>query len=220
MALNAVYLTVLPIGTVIRSERIAADAADAILGSGGGAILAELVLVSTLGALTGIVLAGPRVYLAMARDGLLFRWAGAVHPRFRTPHVALALQGLCAALLAVTGTYRALFSRVIYTEWIFFGLLAVGIYRLRARRPAEDPAASLPRQEGGGGSGQQGPPAAGRGALRLPAWVPAAFALAAFAVAANQLLARPRDALLGLGFVLLGVPVYGLWVRRRREAPP
>jgi APA family basic amino acid/polyamine antiporter len=156
------------------------------------------VVVSTFGALSGIVLSGPRVYLAMARDGLLFSWMGTIHPRFATPHVAIALQGVLAAVLAATGTYRALFSRVIYTEWLFFGLLALGIYRLR-RRQAGNPAA-----------------------FRLPLWVPAVFALAAFGVVANHFIVQPREALLGLSFLLLGAPVYGLWlwIRRRREAPP
>lgn len=193
LALNAVYLLVLPMETVIGSRRVAAEAADAIVGSGGGAILSALVIVSTFGALAGIVLAGPRVYLAMARDGLLFSWAGAVHRRFGTPHLALALQGVWAAALAVTGTYRGLFSRVIYTEWIFFGILALGVYRLRRRR---------------------GPSPA---AFRTPAWVPGVFAAAAFAIAANQIISQPRDAVLGLSFVLLGAPVYWIWRRRRPE---
>ncbi len=203
LALNAVYFRVLPLETVIRSDRVAADAADAILGSGGGAILSALVIISTFGALSGIVLAGPRVYLAMAEDGLLPRWAGAIHPRFRTPHIAIVLQGLWAAVLAMTGTYRELFPRVIYTEWIFFGLLALGIYRLRfgqiqsdRMRPPAENASAQPRP------------------FRVPLWVPAVFAFAAFAVVANQVVSQPRESLIGLGFVLLGAPVYWLWGRR------
>jgi len=198
MALNAIYFRVLPLETVIHSDRVAADAADAILGSGGGAVLSALVIVSTFGALSGIVLAGPRVYLAMAEDGLLFRWAGAIHPRFRTPHIAIVLQGLWAAVLAVTGTYRALFTRVVYTEWIFFGLLALGIYRLRSDRLRRKP----------GDPGAQSKP------FRVPLWVPAVFALAAFAVVANQLISEPRESLIGLSFVLLGAPVYWIWCGR------
>lgn len=194
MALNAVYFRVLPLETVIHSDRVAADAADVILGSGGGAVLSALVIVSTFGALSGIVLAGPRVYLAMAEDGLLPRWAGRIHPRFRTPHVAILLQGLWASVLAVTGTYRALFTRVVYTEWIFFGLLALGIYRLRRRR--QQPSSQT---------------------FQVPLWVPGVFALAAFAVVANQLLSEPRESLIGLGFVLLGAPVYWIITRGRQR---
>jgi len=88
---------------------------------------------STFGGLAGIILAGPRVYLAMAQDGLLFRWAGAIHPRHQTPHRAILLQAVWASVLVATGTFRTLFTLVVYTEWIFFGLMAVGLFRLRRR---------------------------------------------------------------------------------------
>ena len=87
--LNAGYLYVLPLGDVASSARVAADATSRILGTRAGAAIAVLVIFSALGALNGIILAGPRVYYAMARDGLAFRWMGAVHPRFQTPHWAI-----------------------------------------------------------------------------------------------------------------------------------
>ena len=93
-----------------------------------------LVIVSSLGANSGIILAGPRVYYAMAEDGLLFRWMGAVHPTYRTPYVAIVAQAIWSSVLVMTGSYRALFTRVIYTEWIFFALLALGVVIMR-RRP-------------------------------------------------------------------------------------
>jgi APA family basic amino acid/polyamine antiporter len=189
--LNAVYLYVLPLERVAASSRVAADAADAVLGSGGGAIMSGLVVFSTFGALNGIILAGPRAYYAMARDGLVFRWLGEVHEQFRTPHRAILLQAAWAAVLIFTGTYRALFTRVVYTEWIFFGLMAVGLIRLR-RRPGPEPAYRV-----------WGYP-----------WVPALFALAAFAIVANQIMAEPRSSLLGLSMVLVGWPVYAVWARR------
>ncbi len=96
-------------------------------------MMSAIVAVSTFGALNGVILSGPRAYLAMARDGLLFAWAAAIHPRFHTPHRAIVLQGAWAIVLVSTGTYRALFTRVVYTEWIFFALMAVGLMRLRAR---------------------------------------------------------------------------------------
>jgi APA family basic amino acid/polyamine antiporter len=133
IALNAVYLHVLPTAVVASSVRVAADAADAVFGRGGGSVMSALVMFSTFGALSGIVLAGPRVYFALSRDGLLFRWVGAVHPRFHTPHRAILLQAVWSCVLVATGTYRALFTRVIYTEWIFFGLMAVGLVLLRRR---------------------------------------------------------------------------------------
>lgn len=133
IALNAVYLYVLPLDTMAASSRVAADAADAVLGFGGGALMSALVIFSTFGALAGIILAGPRVYFAMAQDGLLFAPFARIHPRYRTPHLAIALQALWSSLLVATGTYRALVTRVVFTEWIFFALMAAGLILLRRR---------------------------------------------------------------------------------------
>jgi APA family basic amino acid/polyamine antiporter len=191
--LNALYLRVLPLDAVRASTRVAADAADVLLGGGGAALMAALVMVSTFGAVNGIILAGPRVYYSMAGDGLLFRWLGAAHPTFRTPHRALALQAVWAAILALTDSYRALFTRVIYTEWIFFALMAAGLFRLR-RRPDYRPA---------------------YGIWGYPV-VPALFVLASLVIVAVQVLAEPRDSAVGLGLVLLGLPVYVLWSRPSR----
>jgi APA family basic amino acid/polyamine antiporter len=190
IALNAVYLYVLPMGVVASSGRVAADAADAVFGRGGGAAMSALVVFSTFGGLAGIVLAGPRVYYAMARDGLLFQWVGAVHPRFRTPHRAVLLQGIWSSVLVATGTYRALFTRVVYTEWIFFGMMAVGLVLLRRR-------AGLRRDY----------------LLWGYPWVPIFFALSAFAIVAYQVVAEPAASLTGLGLVLVGLPVYHFWAR-------
>jgi APA family basic amino acid/polyamine antiporter len=133
LALNAAYVHVLPIENVIASKRIAADVATAVAGPRAAAAVSVLVIVSALGALGGVILAGPRVYFAMAQDGLLFRWLGAVHPRFQTPHRSIALQALWSSALVITGTYRQLFTRVVYTEWIFFALMTAGLFRLRLR---------------------------------------------------------------------------------------
>jgi APA family basic amino acid/polyamine antiporter len=191
LLMNAVYLYILPLDQVAGSTRVAADLADRLLGGSGGAAVSVLVMFSTFGALAGIILAGPRVYLAMARDGLLFRWAGVVHARFQTPHRAIALQAVWASVLVALGSFRSLFLQVVYTEWIFFGLMALGLYRLR-RRP------ELRRE--------------------YSVWgyplVPVIFAMAAFAVVASRVLADPLSTLQGLGLVLLGIPVYFLWARK------
>jgi APA family basic amino acid/polyamine antiporter len=185
LAMNAVYLYVLPLEQVAGSTRVAADLAEVLLGPGGGRAIAGLVLFSTFGALTGIVLTGPRVYLAMARDGLLFSWAGAIHPSYQTPHRAIVLQAIWSSVLVATGTFRALFTRVIYTEWIFFGFLAIGLILLR-RRPG------LTREYSMWG---------------YPI-LPVIFIVASFAVVVSQVVASPVDTAIGLGIVLLGLPVY------------
>jgi APA family basic amino acid/polyamine antiporter len=187
LALNAAYLYVLPLERVSASQRVAADAAEVLLGRSGGVAIAALVVGSTFGALAGIVLTGPRVYYSLARDGLLFRWVGAVHPGFRTPHRAILLQAVWASVLVATGSYRALVGRVIYTEWIFFAAMAAGVLLLRRR-------------------------AAYRPAFRVPGGpvIPLVFATCAILVAVSQVVTDGRNSMLGLVLVVAGLPVYAL----------
>jgi APA family basic amino acid/polyamine antiporter len=193
--LNAIYLRVLPLDAVRASTRVAADAADVLLGGGGGAWMAALVMASTFGAVNGVILAGPRVYYSMAQDGLIFGWLGEVHPIFKTPHRALGVQAVWASTLALTNTYGALFARVVYTEWIFFAAMAIGLMRLR-RRPTYRPAYHV-----------WGYPV-----------VPVLFVLVALSVVAVQVSAVPWESAAGLGLVLAGLPVYVLWSQRARLA--
>jgi len=124
--LNAAYLYLLPISRVIASPRVAADAAQAVAGPRGASLISALVILSATGVLNGVILAGPRTYYAMAREGLAFRWLASLRH-------AIVLQALWSCILVATGTYRALFTRVIYTEWLFFALMAIGLMRLRGR---------------------------------------------------------------------------------------
>ena len=190
VGLNVVYLSVLPIEQVIKSTRVAADAFEQLVGPAGGRFVSALVMFSAFGALNGVILAGPRVYYSMAQDGLLFKWAAGVHPQFRTPGRAIALQAVWATVLVLTGTYRELFTRVIYTEWIFFALLAIGVALLR-RRANYRPAWRMP-----------GVPI-----------IPIVFAIFSLMIAANQILTDPINSAIGLMMVLVGLPVYWLWGR-------
>jgi len=189
--LNAIYLRVLPLDAVRASSHVAADAADVLFGGGGASMMAALVIVSTFGAVNGIILVGPRVYYQMAQDGTIFRWLGAVHPAFGTPHRAIVVQAIWASILASTNTYGALFSRVIYTEWIFFAAMAGGLFFLR-RRPGYRPTYRI-----------WGYPI-----------VPIVFIVSSAVIVAMQLSAVPADSAVGLGMVLIGLPVYFLWSRR------
>lgn len=191
VAMNAAYLRVLPIETVAASDRVAADFADRLVGS-GAVWMSALVVVSTFGAMNGVILSAPRVYQAMAGDGLLFRWVAAVHPRFRTPHRAILLQAAWASVLAATGTYRELFTRVIYTEWLFLGMMAASILWLR-RRPGYNPAYRV---------------------WGYPVLV-ALFVLATVVIVVYQLATRPAESATGLLLVAAGLPVYHWWSRRR-----
>src|SRR5688572_28540862 len=192
IAVNAAYLAVLPFERVVSSHRVAAEFADAVLGPGAGGALSVLVMLSALGAMTGIILAGPRVYHAMANDGLIFKWAGAVHPTHRTPHVAIMLQAVWACVLVLTGTYRALFTRVVYTEWIFFALMAASLFLLRSRSSYA--------------------PAYRMRAYRILAGI---FVLSSGTIVLHQIVTHPTESLSGLGLVVAGLPVYWLWTRRK-----
>ena len=193
VALNLVYLHVLPLELVRSSTHIAADAADAVIGRGGSTVLAALVMISSAGALTGIVLTGPRVYYSMARDGFAPRWLGHVDPRLETPTHAIAAQAAWASVLAATGVYRQLVTRVIYTEWLFFALMAAGLFALRRRRDY-------------------------RAEYRTWGYpiVPAVFIAVSLAIVINQFIVAPREAAVGLGLVALGAPVYYMTHAHRR----
>jgi APA family basic amino acid/polyamine antiporter len=191
VALNAAYLYLLPLRRAISSTRVAADAAYALAGPRGAAAISALVILSATGVLNGVILAGPRTYFAMAQEGLAFSWLAGIHPRFHTPHRAILLQALWSSVLVATGTYRALFTRVIYTEWLFFALMTIGLVRLHRRAGYSPPYR----------------------AWGYP-WVPLAFIGAAILVAVIQIAADPLQAATGLALVVLGLPVYYLWVRK------
>lgn len=185
IALNLVYLRLLPLEAVRSSTRIAADAADVIFGRGGAQILSVLVLGSAAGSLTGIILTGPRMYFAMAEDGLAPRTLAHIHPVYRTPSHAIIAQALWASVLAATGAYRQLFTRVVYTEWFFFALMAVALFVLRRRADYRPP-------------------------YRIPAYplVPLVFIAASLFIVFHQVTTDPREAAIGMGIVALGTPVY------------
>lgn len=188
IGLNAAYLRVLPLQQMITSQRVAADAANALVGSWGAGLVSALVILSGASAVNGVILSGPRVYFAMAQDGRAFRWLAAIQPRFRTPHLAILAQAIWASVLVATGSYRALFTRVVFTEWIFFALMVVGIFRLR-RRPGYAPTYRV-----------WGYPI-----------VPALFVVACAAIVGNQIVAAPRESAVGLFFVVTGWPIYYLF---------
>jgi basic amino acid/polyamine antiporter, APA family len=148
-------------------------------------------------AANGIALTAPRVFYAMARDGLFFRKLGEVHPRFGTPAFAVGASLAWAMVLASTGTFEQLLTYVVFAGWIFYALGAMSIFTYRRRFPL----AYRP--------------------FRVPGYplTPLLFVLSAVAIVLNTLITQPGSALLGLGAVLLGTPAYFLW-RARRPDPP
>lgn len=192
--LNLVYYHVLPLEAIASSQRVAADAAAVILGRSGSHAVALAILIAMVGSANGMVLAGARIYYAMAADGLFFRWCASVHPRFRTPHLALVVQAGWAIVLVLLGRYEQLFTYVIFAAWIFYSLTAFAVIILRRRRPE----AVRPYRVWG-----------------YP-WVPVVFVLAGAMFVLNTLREKPVEAGWGSLIVAVGAPVYWLWKRFSR----
>jgi len=186
MLANFAYYSVLTRPEMMQSSAVAATAVTRAAGATATTFLSILILVSVFGAVNGMVLTGPRVYYAMAEDGLFFAAFGRVHPRFRTPIVAIVAQGIWASLLTLLGNFEQLFSYVIFTAWIFYGVTVAGVMVLRWKQP------NLERP------------------FKTPAypWLPLIFALAAAGITLNTILETPGSSLYGIGFILTGVPGY------------
>jgi basic amino acid/polyamine antiporter, APA family len=203
---NVAYLNVLPFhgnpqGTDALSrgiqyaaqDRVGTAAVEVALGAGAATIMAIAILLSTFGCNNGLILSGPRVYYAMARDQLFFNQAGKLHPAYRTPVFGLLAQAVWASVLCISGTYNELLNYVIFATLIFYLLTTVSLFRLRRLRP------DLPR------------PVKAFGYPILPA-----LYIGANAFLLVVLLADPQQrkfSALGLLIVATGIPVYWLWRR-------
>jgi len=186
---NAGYVAAVGPSGVAASDRIAADVVHALFGPAAAKLVTLVILVSIFSAANGLALTGPRMYFAMARDGVFFRSLAEVHPRFGTPALAVAASAVWAAVLALSGTFEQLFTYVVFASWIFAALAAGSLFVLRRRRP------DLPRP------------------FRVPGypWTPALFIAASGAVVVNTVIARPVQAVIGLCIVATGGPAYFAW---------
>ena len=193
---NVSYVAALGAEGVGTSKRVAADALGRLFGTGWGSVITIPILISILGAANGLTLTTPRVFYAMARDGLFFGKLAEVHPRFGTPAVAVIAGSAWAMVLAVSGTFEQLYTYVVLSSWIFFVLGAAALFLYRRRRP------DAPRP------------------FRTPGYpvTPALFILAAVAVVVNTLAAKPTQGAIELAILATGVPAYFIW--RRRSAAP
>jgi len=202
---NLAYLRVLGLEGLARSSAPAADTMRVLLGPAGGTFIAAGIAISTFGFLDLVILVTPRVLQAMAADGVFLPRLAVLHPRYRTPALAIVVESAWAIVLTLTGTFAQLVDYVSFGDWIFFGLTVAGLYRLRARdaRARETTEASPPAAPG----------------FRVPGypWTPAIFVLAAILVVGSSIRANPGNAAIGTGLLLLGVPVY-LWWRRPAAA--
>ncbi len=193
---SAACLKVLPFAAVATSSHIASDVVEHVAGRGAALWITVAMVISALGSMNSSVLSGARPTYAMARDGLFFKVADGVNPKYRTPGRALIFQCVLASLMALTGTFEELTSLFIFAGWIFYGLAVVALFRMRKTEP------NLPRPYRCWG---------------YP-WVPGLFVAGALALTLNIWLERPGRSSIGLLLILAGVPFYRYWKRARTNA--
>jgi len=196
---NVAYLNVLPADAIAHApqDRVGTAAMQAMFGPAGLYMMAIAIMISTFGCNNGLILSGARVYYAMGRDNLFFTSAAALHPTYRTPALALVVQAVWTCVLCLSGTYGQLLNFVIFAAVVFYTVTAIGLFRLRTKRP------DLPRP------------------VRAPGYpiLPALYVVLTGLIAVDLVIqpATRTYSMLGLLFVLIGVPVYYLW--RRKVAP-
>jgi APA family basic amino acid/polyamine antiporter len=189
---NAAYFYVLSASEVGKNERVAAEMMRQVLGNAGAGAVSIAAMISIFAALNGSILTGSRVPYAAARDGLFFQAFAQVHPAYRTPGISiLALSGW-SALIVLSGRYRQLFTYVIFSSWILYGMATASVLVLRRKRPdLERPYRTL------------GYPV-----------VPVLFVMVAAALILSTLRQSPRESFMGLGLILAGLPFYFHWKKR------
>jgi APA family basic amino acid/polyamine antiporter len=191
---NAGYVVALGAAGVADSTRVAASALAVVVGSVASKIVGIVILVSIFSAANAIMLAAPRVYYAMAGDGLFFRSLARIHPTYGTPAFAIGVAGSWSALLAAIGSFEQLLTFVVFIGWIFYALAASSLFVYRRREP------NAVR------------------AYRVPGYplTPLVFIVAAAGLVANTIATQPLRAAIGLGIVTLGLPAYLFWRRQAR----
>ncbi|MGH7520884.1 MAG: APC family permease [Gemmatimonadales bacterium] len=190
---SVAYRYVLSPALVAKSSLVASDAAQVTMGSVGATFVVVAILISTMGANNGIILTAARIPYAMARGGVFFRSQGLVHPRYGTPAVALITQGIIASALTAFGTYDQLYTYVVFAQFVFYALSAGAVLKLRRTMP------QVPRP--------------------YRTWgypiTPIVFIAFAIWLVYNTIVETPRDSAIGAGLILLGLPGYWYWRKRR-----
>jgi basic amino acid/polyamine antiporter, APA family len=195
MLANIGYIAALGPEAAAQADGIAAVAVSAIFGPNAGRLVALAICISIFSAANAVMLTTPRVYFAMARDGVFFSRLAEIHAVRGTPAIAIMATGAWALLLAASGTFDQLLTYVVFAGWIFYGLSAASLIPIRRREGVADAIFRVP-----------GYP-----------WTPIVFVLSAAAIVGNALFTQPARAAVGLALVLAGLPVYEIW-RRRRHA--
>lgn len=192
---NVAYIRALGPTGLAASLAPAADTMRVVMGPIGATLMAVGVIVSTIGFVNSGILSAPRMLQAMSADGLFFRFASRLHPRYRTPAGGILIQAVWAVALALSGTYGQLLDYVVFGDWIFFGLIVCTVfaYRRSDTRTGVTPTV-----------------------FRMPGYpvLPALFVIVAAYVVASAILSNPRNALLGALLIALGIPAFLFWRRQ------
>ena len=189
LLVNLAYFRVLSAQEVGNSPRVAGEMMRRIMGVPGASLVAVAAMISMFAALNGSILTGSRVPYAAARDGYFFRPVARVHPQYRTPGVSIMMLGTWSALLVLTGGFRQLFTYVMFASWIMYGMTTAAVIILSRKRPG------LPRPYR---------------TIGYPA-VPILFVLVAFLLVLSTLHDSPRESIMGIGMIVLGLPFYFYW---------
>jgi APA family basic amino acid/polyamine antiporter len=198
---NLGYFRMLSFSVAQKTSLVAADAARVAFPAWGRQLFAATIVVATFGTVAAFILSCPRIYYAMAREGLFFRFLGKVDPRTLTPAPAILLQGAIAALLTLTGGYIRLFSNAMFAEFLFYGLSVLALMKLR--------------REGQVQSGSDGPQSYG---VMLYPWLPLAFVIFSVWFVTNMLVQDFSGTWPVAALVTAGIPIYWMW-RKRAPAP-
>ena len=193
LVVNAAYLYVVPVADIAASPIVAAEALRRAVGPATGSVVAALVMLSTFGTINSQMMAEPRLFYAMATDGLFFRAMSEVHPNYRTPHRAIVLTAALALFYVSFRSFEQLAESFVIATWPFFTLAVAGVLVLRRRRP------DLARPYR---------------TLGYPI-VPLVFVMGGILIVGNALIQRPVPTLVSSAVTLLGWPVYGVWSRYR-----
>ena len=194
LAANLGYYHVMSPAEIQGSNAVAALGVGMVLGPTARSLISFLILISILGSMNGLILTGPRVYYAMAHEGVFPTAFGRISDRYRTPMLALIVQGVWAAALSGSGSYQQLFTDVIFTAWIFYGLAVAAVLVLRHTQPQLERPFCVP-----------GYP-----------WVPLLFCAGAVGLVLNTIIKQPMEALIGVGLIGVGIPVYFFLSNLRR----